>query len=351
MFSFSSKGQNIVFEDNEHIVYHELQGDKVIITVEDLTDFTVDLSNDADPSKVDNIMFMFDIDQTGVIDAGSGTDVYYANKITSPNNVCKGDILSDNAIGACGGLSTSADMTISLERTVTSNTPHVVYEIIIPKSELYSGSQVCSRASVRIDNINGSTLKTSKIPSSLDNYFVNNYFPVTLFEDVDLGDEMQFCSGDSVVANTNYPNYLWSNNSTANFIQPKDSGEVHLTVKDNTCSLSDTVNVVLQDENYCTSTNLRFPNIVTPNNDGLNDFFEPLASAAQNNMNYEGAELNIYNRWGVKVGGKVGQAPFWDCYFDWGQKAPSGTYFYVFSPGSTGSETINGFFTIVYTEK
>jgi len=351
LFSCAAQSQTIVFQDSDHVIYHQLIGDSVIITVEDLKDFTLDLTDDLDPAKFDWIMFMFDIDQTGLIDAGTGTDVYYTNDVDAANTLCKGDILTSNSAGMCGGLITSATLSIGLETTTTSNTPHMVYEISIPKSELYTGSQVCTRMSVKIGNVSGVSTVIRTFPSSTDLYFVNVFFPISLFESVDLGEEIQYCTGDSVMATTPYPSYLWSDNSVGEFFSPKDSGLVHLTVKDNTCSLSDTVNLIIQDENYCTNINLRFPNIVTPNSDGLNDSFEPLASSVQRTMNYTGVELRIYNRWGVKVGGEKGQAPFWDCYLDWGKKAPPGTYYYVFNPGSTGSEAVTGFFTVLYTEK
>lgn len=40
---------------------------------------------------------------------------------------------------------------------------------------------------------------------------------------------------------------------------------------------------------------LFIPNSFTPNNDGLNDVFIPLAQSVKN------YEMNIFNRWGLKV--------------------------------------------------
>ena len=349
--SYSVQSQTIVFEDNKHIIHHEILNDTVCITVEDFEDTTLDLTPNIDSSKIDYILFMFDINQSGDLDAGTGTDVYYTYKNTATNNVCKGEILNNTTLSACGTLPSNATITASLKRTITNNTDHVVYSIKIPQTELYTSSQVCARLSVSIHKAGDNKYSTNNFPSSTDRYFVTNHYPVNLFPTIDLGDEVQFCPGDSVLANNSYPNYLWSNNTSLSFMTPSDSGFVHLTVKDNTCSMSDTVNVILQDENYCNNTNLMFPNVVTPNNDGINDYFEPLANSAQHGMDYTGSELNIYNRWGVKVGGKKGQEPFWDCHLDWGQKAPSGTYYYVYNPGTSGTITTNGFFTIVYTEK
>ncbi|MFT6716046.1 MAG: gliding motility-associated-like protein [Saprospiraceae bacterium] len=350
-FSYSAQGQTIVFEDSDHIIYHEVIGDSIYISVEDFKDFSLDLTPDIDSSKIDYILFMFDVNQSGDIDPGTGTDVYYAYEITASNNTCKAEILNTTTLSACGSLTSNAIITATLKRTISNNTAHVVYSIKIPKIELLTAFTVCSRLSVTMHRAGDSKYTTSNFPNSADRYFVNSYYAVNLFEAIDLGGEIQFCAGDSVLALGSYPSYLWSDNSTLNFMTPKDSGSVHLTVKDNTCSMSDTVDVVIQDENYCNNVNLMFPNVVTPNNDGINDYFEPLASAVQNGLDYTGVELSIYNRWGVKVGGKKGQAPFWDCHLDWGQKAPPGTYYFVYNPGNSSATTVNGFFTILYTVK
>lgn len=351
ILSYSVKSQTIVFEDNGHIIFHEIKNDTILITVEDFNDVSLDLTTNLDSSKIDYILFMFDVDQSGDINTGFGTDVYYGYDSTSTKKVCKGEILSGTTLSACGSLSSNATITASLKRSLAYNVAHVVYQLTIPQSELLTASQVCTRLSVTMHRAGDSKYTTSNFPASTDRYFVNEHYAVNLFKEINLGNEIQFCPGDSVKANATYPVYLWSDNSIENFMSPKDSGDVHLTVKDNTCSMSDTVNVVTQDENYCTNINLSFPNVVTPNNDGMNDYFEPLGSAAQNGMDFTGVELSIYNRWGVKVGGVKGQAPFWDCHLDWGKKATPGTYFYVYSPVASGTSSVSGFFTIVYTGK
>lgn len=351
ILSYSAKSQTIVFEDNDHIIFHEIKNDTIFITVEDFNDISLDLTTNIDSSKIDYILFMFDVDQSGDINAGSGTDVYYGYDSASTKKVCKGELLSSTTLSSCGSLSSNATITASLKRSVANNLEHVVYVLTIPQTELFTSSQVCARLSVTMHRAGDSKYTTSNFPSSTDRYFVKEFYPVNLFKNIDLGDEIQFCAGDSVKANATYPVYLWSDNSVANFMTPKDSGNVHLTVQDNTCAMSDTVNVMTQDENYCNSINLSFPNVVTPNNDGINDYFEPLASAAQSGMDFTGVELSVYNRWGVKVGGVKGQAPFWDCHLDWGKKATPGTYFYVYTPVASGASAVSGFFTIVYTGK
>jgi len=73
---------------------------------------------------------------------------------------------------------------------------------------------------------------------------------------------------------------------------------------------------------------LQFPNLVTPNGDGVNDRF------VIKNLIEEGCypinRLTIYNRWGARVFEAVNiskDSDFWDPAAD---RAPAGTYFYIF---------------------
>jgi gliding motility-associated-like protein len=77
---------------------------------------------------------------------------------------------------------------------------------------------------------------------------------------------------------------------------------------------------------WCTTFNpsdITFPNVFTPNEDGANDtyFF----------MNYELESLNatILNRWGNTVKTLQNPGDYWDGYSDSGQKCEEGTYYYI----------------------
>lgn len=63
---------------------------------------------------------------------------------------------------------------------------------------------------------------------------------------------------------------------------------------------------------------ISFPNIFTPNNDDVNDKFEPKL------IGIKDYQVLIYNRWGNKVAKLDINTPFWD-----GDKAPDGVYYYV----------------------
>ena len=75
----------------------------------------------------------------------------------------------------------------------------------------------------------------------------------------------------------------------------------------------------------CTVPEPEFPNIITPNGDGVNDVFEIEQLAA-------GSTLVIYNRWGSEVFRSTNYANTWQGQtetFGSETKVPDGTYFYV----------------------
>lgn len=341
--------QKILFEDTKHFIHYELQEGNVIITVEDLLNTSYESTAIPDSSALDFVLLHFDHDQNGIIN--TGIDQYYTVNALNTNGICVGNIENTNKTGACS-LSSSGTATASIIRTPKSNTDHLVYQFTIPLSELTQNNNLCTRIGFKIHTSGDPKNVATSFPSSATtSYFVAHYYPIQLYPDIDLGDDFFYCEGDTVQPSASYPNYLWNNNSTDSFLVPNDSSSYSLTVKDNTCSISDTVFVAAGSDYFCSGVQISFPSIVTPNNDGLNDYFEPLPHSALNSFDFSQSELNIYNRWGIQVGGKKGTVPFWDCYLDWGQKASSGTYFYSYSPTGNTSDVINGFFTILYTER
>lgn len=89
----------------------------------------------------------------------------------------------------------------------------------------------------------------------------------------------------------------------------------------------------------------RIPNIITPNNDGANDFFvippECLTSGDGPNDN----EVTIFNQWGDQVFHKAGYDNSWNGSYDDQEPLPSGTYFYVVKlPGN--EKPVTGFLLI-----
>ena len=76
--------------------------------------------------------------------------------------------------------------------------------------------------------------------------------------------------------------------------------------------------------NVTGTPNISMPNVFTPNNDGINDVFRPIAVGASEIIG------KIYNRWGELIYRWQGINGYWDGYTNpSGQLAPAGTYFYV----------------------
>ncbi|MCA1760511.1 MAG: gliding motility-associated C-terminal domain-containing protein, partial [Bacteroidales bacterium] len=99
---------------------------------------------------------------------------------------------------------------------------------------------------------------------------------------------------------------------------------------------------------YVLVNDFRFfiPNAFSPNNDGVNDYFE-----IQGIEHYQGNSIEIFNRWGNRVYradnyGIETSPTFWDGKSNTGvrlgnEDLPSGTYFYVLDLGN-GEKRIVG---------
>jgi len=106
-------------------------------------------------------------------------------------------------------------------------------------------------------------------------------------------------------------------------------------------NICDTASVTIRVIGLETSGECWVPNVISPNNDGLNDnFVIPCLDV------YPNARLCIFNRWGDRVMEELPYKNDWDGKFK-GQDLPPGTYFYVLQPDPDTSETVQGYFNIV----
>ncbi|WP_161889484.1 ice-binding family protein [Pontibacter russatus] len=120
-------------------------------------------------------------------------------------------------------------------------------------------------------------------------------------------------------------------------VTPGDgAGAITLSVSNGVCS-SAPISIV-PDRNLAKSE-LSFPNVFSPNNDGNNDTW-----VIRNLQNYPQNELTVLNRWGNEVYKAKGYSGNWD-----GDNLSEGTYFYVASVKMCdGAEKVfKGFVTIV----
>lgn len=122
--------------------------------------------------------------------------------------------------------------------------------------------------------------------------FIEVYF--TPLPTVDLGRDITICNdADFTLSAGDFfiDEYLWSTGDETAFIRPTASGEYYVNVFNECGSATDTVNVELQECNYF----IYVPNAFTPDNDGLNDYWQISAFKVPQ------IEIFIFNRWGQQV--------------------------------------------------
>ncbi|MGB0888517.1 MAG: gliding motility-associated C-terminal domain-containing protein [Vicingaceae bacterium] len=139
--------------------------------------------------------------------------------------------------------------------------------------------------------------------------------------------EAILCLDSLVLLDATYPGgtYKWNDGSISPYFSASTLGNYFVDVTYQGC-VKRFFTEVISCENYI------IPNVFTPNNDGLNDFFKIVYNG---NQKYQ---LNIYNRWGQSLFESNDKNHFWDGKTN-SKKVPAGSYFYIFS---LGSETVKG---------
>jgi gliding motility-associated-like protein len=84
------------------------------------------------------------------------------------------------------------------------------------------------------------------------------------------------------------------------------------------------------------------PNTITPNGDGINDYW-----VIPNAATLADYDLTIFNNLGATIYESKGYNNDWDCKYN-GNDLPSGTYYYVFT---NGSSLFKGFITVIREDK
>lgn len=122
-----------------------------------------------------------------------------------------------------------------------------------------------------------------------------------------LGNDTLLQAGELLVLSTNtaYPPAHWSNGETGYTFNVNSPGTYWASVDKDGCIGSDTIQVSY--ESHC---KIYCPNAFTPNGDGLNDFFTPIA-----NEPIETYRLIIRNRWGTIVYESDDISIAWDGYY------------------------------------
>jgi gliding motility-associated-like protein len=151
---------------------------------------------------------------------------------------------------------------------------------------------------------------------------------------------MFYCTGSKFLHAFN-PNstYLWNTGETAGGITVSLPGTYWVQVNEDGCITSDTIKILTDTSKH----NIAFPNIVTPNGDGINDYINFSAKFVSE------LHIEVFNRWGKKIFECDNSNPIW--YPDQ-TNSDDGTYYYIgeYEIDCTESATnrsVKGFITVV----
>ena len=107
------------------------------------------------------------------------------------------------------------------------------------------------------------------------------------------------------------------------------STQTYTIIVTDQCFYKDTITINIS----TIDCNILLPNVVTPNGDGVNDFFK-----INGLENFPGSGLNVYNRWGNKIYSNE------DYKNDWSPNVNDGTYFYIVNVSD--DRKLSGFFQV-----
>lgn len=143
---------------------------------------------------------------------------------------------------------------------------------------------------------------------------------------VNLGPDLKLCLGEVAILDGSYPSaqYAWSTGARTPLIEVSEEGEYSVVVQTphDGCHASDAVVVQFGE---CLD-DLYIPNVITPNADASNDFFEIRGA------NYTHWHLLLYNRWGQLIYESLDYREDWNA-----DGLPSGVYYYVLTTHYSGA--------------
>ena len=123
----------------------------------------------------------------------------------------------------------------------------------------------------------------------------------------------------TLTATGNYDALLWDNGSVTPSITINKTGKYWVTASYNTgCYSTDTIKL-----RFIEKTLLHIVNTITPNGDGINDYFKIL-----NIDLFSPCKINIFNRWGDELFSASDYQNNWDGRYK-GKTLPEGTYYYL----------------------
>ena len=169
--------------------------------------------------------------------------------------------------------------------------------------------------------ING-TNGSERIYLFIDDFSVYEYSKIPSFS---LPEDTIICESDTFKLKVNdwyIQNYLWQDGSDSSFYNITKPGLYFVTASNEFGSFTDSINVTLAN---CNCFPYIFPTAFTPNNDGLNDFFVPIANCEPEIFNF-----SVYNRWGETVFTTNSHLEKWDGKKN-GKECTNDVYYYMLS--------------------
>ena len=173
---------------------------------------------------------------------------------------------------------------------------------------------------------------------------LSNVAPSLGIKDVNLGEDKTLCNDTTItlsLANNTGDSYLWSNGSVSNIVtlDSSNSGTVSVKVTKNECVATDEINLVFEScEPIITPPTIdsiiKIPNIITPNNDDINEFF-----TLKGLIRDFPIDLKIYNRWGKLVYKSEDYQNNWNA-----ENLPDGMYYYFVQDALT---EYNGWINVI----
>lgn len=155
--------------------------------------------------------------------------------------------------------------------------------------------------------------------SGCENSPVNKIIDIVPGPLVNIGNDTIICQGSTIVLNAGNTgsNYLWNNGANSQSIQVELPGTYYVTVFNGSCNSTDAIFI-----DNCGSE-LWFPNVFTPNNDGLNERFRPVSLRLIGSY-----KILVFNRWGQKLYESNDPYAGWDGTYN-GNICPVGVYYFV----------------------
>ncbi len=136
---------------------------------------------------------------------------------------------------------------------------------------------------------------------------------------VSLGNDTIICEGSIITLNAGNSGskYKWNTGESSQKITVEKPGTFTVNVSNGLCSASDEIFI-----DNC-GNELWFPNVFTPNKDGLNDRFKPVSLRGIGSF-----QILIFNRWGQQLFESNDPYSGWDGTYN-GNDCPGGVYYYI----------------------